>query len=593
MPNLRWFFVATIMNVVPVERVPLNRQLWDRFVRMVKRFTADPEVGRTALLRFGLLILFLFGINGLNVVNSYVGRDFMTAIADRDKAGFVTQALNYLGVFAALTAVAVISRYTEESLGLLWREWLTRLSLTRYLEHKNYYRLALAGELGNPDQRIADDVRAFTATTLSFTLMLLNSSFTVVAFSGVLWTISPVLFVVAVLYAGAGSYLAIRLGRPLIRLNYDQLDKEADFRSSLIQIRENADAIALLGREGRLHARLLRRLGDLAANFRKIIRINRNLGFFTTGYNWLIQIIPALLVAPLYFDGKVEFGVVTQAAMAFSVLLGAFSLIVTQFQSISSFAAVIARVGALAEAIDAVDPEPRTEAPAIEIAEDEGQIAYERLTLRSPRSDRTLIGGLSVVIPHGRRVLAAGSDETARAGLLRATAGLWDTGEGRIARPGQEHVMFLPERPYLHSGTLRELLLRTKSESEVPDERIREVLSALNIESILARFGGLDTEHRWGGILPLGEQQLLAAARLVLAAPRFAFLDRPESALDSVTVERLLGLFARHSISYVIFDETVGSLGRYDAVLELLADGRWRWSSVVNGRMAEQKQGGG
>jgi putative ATP-binding cassette transporter len=154
------------MKLEPAERVPFNRKIWDRFVDMVKRFTSDPEVGWTALLRFGLLILFLFGINGLNVVNSYVGRDFMTAIADRDKAGFVTQALNYLGVFAALTAVAVISRYTEESLGLLWREWLTRLSLSRYLEHKNYYRLGLAGELGNPDQRIADDVRTFTATVI-------------------------------------------------------------------------------------------------------------------------------------------------------------------------------------------------------------------------------------------------------------------------------------------------------------------------------------------------------------------------------------------------------------------------------------------
>jgi putative ATP-binding cassette transporter len=579
------------MNVEPAERIPFNRQLWDRFVRMVKRFTSDPEVGRTALWRFGLLILFLFGINGLNVVNSYVGRDFMTAIADRDKAGFVTQALNYLAVFTALTVVAVISRYTEESLGLLWREWLARWMLDRYLGHKNYYRLGLAGAVGNPDQRIADDARTFTATTLSFTLMLLNSSFTVVAFSGVLWTISPWLFAVAVLYAGAGSYLTIRLGHPLIRLNYDQLDKEADFRSSLIQIRDNAASVALLSREGRLKARLLRRLADLAANFRKIIRINRNLGFFTTGYNWLIQIIPALLVAPLYFDGKVEFGVITQSAMAFTVLLGAFSLIVTQFQSISSFAAVIARIGSLAEVVDAVDPELRPEASPIEVTLDEEQVAYDRLTLRSPRSGRMLIGELSIAIPHGRRVLVAGPDETARTGLLRATAGLWDDGEGRIVRPGLERIMFLTERPFLPAGTLRELLLRTRIESEVPDGRIRDVLGALEIESILARFGGLDTEHDWGGILSLGEQQLLAVARLLLAAPRFAFIDRPESTLDPADVERLLDLFVRHSISYVIFEETVGSLGRYDAVLELLADGRWRWSFVENGRMAEQRQG--
>jgi putative ATP-binding cassette transporter len=579
------------MTVERTERVPLDRQVWNRFVRIVRRFSGDPEVGRKALLRFGLLILFLFAINGLNVVNSYVGRDFMTALADRDRSGFVLQALNYVGVFAALTAVAVISRYTEESLGLLWREWLTRRSLDRYLQHRTYYRLGLAGEIGNPDQRIADDVKTFTTTTLSFTLMLLNSTFTVIAFSGVLWTISPLLFAVAVAYAGAGSYLTIRLGRPLVRLNYDQLDKEADFRSALIEIRENADSIALLRREGRLKGRLLGRLEDLAANFRSIIRINRNLGFFTTGYNWLIQIIPVLLVAPLFFDRKVEFGVVTQSAMAFTVLLGAFSLIVTQFQSISSFAAVIARLGSLAEAIDTVDPDLQKAASSIAVEEDEGRVEYRRLTLRSPRSGRTLVGNLSLSIPHGQRVLVAGADDTVRTSLFRATAGIWDAGEGGIVRPGLERIFFLTERPFLPSGTLRELLLRSRAESVIPDEGILETLRALRIEPLVSRFGGLDTGHDWSDILSLKEQQLLAVARLLLAGPRFAFLDRPESAIDAGKVSEILGLLAEHGISCVVFQETLKDLERYDGVLELLADGRWRWNRVENGKLAATAQG--
>ena len=182
--------------------------------------------------------------------------------------------------------------------------------------------------------------------------MMLNGSFTVIAFSGVLWSISPELFVVSVCYAATGSYLTIRFGRSLIRLNYDQLDKEANFRSSLIYLRANAESVALSRREGHLLHLGLKNLDDLVQNFLRIITINRNVNFFTTGYNWLIQIIPALIVAPLFIQGKVEFGVITQSAIAFTQLLGAFSLIVTQFQSISSYTAVLARLSSLSEAIN-------------------------------------------------------------------------------------------------------------------------------------------------------------------------------------------------------------------------------------------------
>lgn len=571
------------------ERIAFNRQVWNRFVRIVVMFTGDPAVGRTALGRFGLLVFFLFGFNGLNVVNSYVGRDFMTAVAERDLDRLITQTLFYLLVFAALTVIAVVSRYIEEGLGLLWREWLTRLSLDRYLRHRNYYRLSLTGEVRNPDQRITDDIKAFTVTTLSFALILLNSGFTVIAFSGVLLDISPLLFGVAVLYAVAGSYLTIRLGRPLIRLNYEQLDKEANFRALLIHLRENADSIALLGQECPLKTKLLHQLEEFTTNFRRIIRVNCQLGFFTTGYNWLIQIIPVLIVAPLYFKGEVEFGVVTQAAMAFMTLMGAFSLIVTQFQSISSFAAVIARLDALAGAL--VAAEARAEAPAIQIVEDDTQVAYDRLTLRSPRSGRTLVEALTLAIPHGQRVLIVGPDQSARAALFRATAGVWEAGEGRIVRPALEQIAFLPERPYLPRGTLREALLCGCPGRRFSDQHILEVLKLLKLETLVARFG-LDTEQDWAGLLGLGEQQLLAVARVLLVAPRFVFLDRPSSALDLQKVGYILDLFSQRSISYVTFEEAPGDLGRYDALLELGIGGKWRWQKVLGGQLSEGLQVG-
>ena len=321
-----------------------------RFVRAVRNF-AQSEVGWKAKLIFAALVLLLCAANALNVINSFVGRNFMTAIADRDMSGFVRQAFVYVGVFAALTIVGVIARFGEERLGLLWRDTMTRAILRGYLADGTYQRLNASGAVANPDQRISEDVRAFTVTTLSFALMALNSVFTIVAFSGVLWTISPLLFGVAVLYAAVGSLFTLMFGRPLIRLNYDQLDKEASFRSGLIHVRNNADAIMTARDEDSQMAQLLGRLDDLVANFRKITSINRNVGFFTTGYNWMIQIIPALIIAPAFIEGKIEFGVITQSAVAFTTLVAAFSLIVSQFQSLSSYAAVVARLSALAEAV--------------------------------------------------------------------------------------------------------------------------------------------------------------------------------------------------------------------------------------------------
>src|SRR5215469_4723431 len=230
-----------------------------RFARAVKDFFTS-EVRWRARGMFGLLIAFALTVNGLNVVNSYVARDFMTAIEHRDQTGFVREAILFVGVLAGSAVVAVLYRFTEERLGLFWRVWLTRRIIRRYLANRTYLHLKESGTILNPDQRIADDVRVFTTTTLSFTLMFMNGVLAVLSFSGVLWTISPFLFGVAIGYAVLGTLATIYLGRPLIGLNYRQSDREASFRSDLIHVGDNAESVALLQHEGQLAARLLRRV---------------------------------------------------------------------------------------------------------------------------------------------------------------------------------------------------------------------------------------------------------------------------------------------------------------------------------------------
>ncbi|MES2438764.1 MAG: SbmA/BacA-like family transporter [Verrucomicrobiota bacterium] len=553
------------------EKLQIIRTTWKRF-RVALRMLVQSDQGPRAIMFATTLVLLMLAINGLNVLNSYVGRDFMSAIENKHMDVFKKQALLYVVVFLASTVVVVFYRFTEERLGILWRVQLTRRLTDAYLSERTYYRLDSATGVANPDQRISEDVRAFTTTTLSFMLLIVNGTMTAISFSAVLWRISPFLFGVAVTYAVCGSVLTIILGKPLIRLNYNQLDMEANFRADLIHVRENSESIALAHREGRFKARLNKRLDALAANFRRLIRINRNLGFFTNGYNYFIQIIPALIIAPMFIWGQKEFGVITQSTMAFATLLGAFSLIVTQFQSISAFTAVTARLHTLT---DAIEKAHRTTPCTIAIEESPDRVAYQNVTLHSADRTRILLADLNMEILRGSRWLVIGKEDAQKVAFFRATAGVWDCGGGQIIRPSLDDILFLPERPYLPPGTLREVLLRTGAESVMPDAVIHGVLVKLGLEEIVTRAHGLDTDQDWDDLLSIGEQHLLSVSRLFLAKPAFVFLDRPGSSLPKNQISSIIDMLTEQGIGVVILSKNGESRLRYDSILEIKADGTW------------------
>jgi putative ATP-binding cassette transporter len=544
---------------------------WKRFRRAIQMLVKSRQ-GPKALMFAGTLFLLMIAINALNVVNSYVGRDFMSAIENKNLAAFQTQALVYAAVFIASTVALVFYRFTEERLGILWREQLTWRLTEAYLSERTYYRLDSSTGVANPDQRISEDVRAFTTTTLSFMLLILNGTVTAVSFSGVLWTISPFLFSVAVVYAVCGSALTVLLGKPLIRLNYHQLDMEANFRADLIHVRENSESIALAHREGRFKIRLRNRLDALTGNFRRLIRINRNLGFFTNGYNYFIQIIPALIIAPRFIFGEIEFGVITQSTMAFATLLGAFSLIVTQFQSISAFTAVTARLHLLSEAIEKAH---RTTPCAIQLEECPDSVRYEGVTLLSTDKSRLLLEDLTLEIQRGSSWLVTGIEDAPKLALFRATAGVWECGKGRIIRPGLDDILFLPERPYLPPGPLRDVLLRTGMEAMSSDREIGRLFENLGLSETVARVGGLDADMDWDDVFSIGEQHLFSIARIFLAKPAFVYLDRPGSSLPKSQIAGITEMLVAQEIGVVIFSKNGEARLHYDCCLEIKPDGKW------------------
>jgi vitamin B12/bleomycin/antimicrobial peptide transport system ATP-binding/permease protein len=561
------------------EKVAINRQTIGRLVRVVRMFTASP-VGRKAKFLVAGLIGLMLCINAMNVLNSYVGRYFMSAIESRDSAGFTRYAWLYVAVFAGSTLVAVYFRFAEERLGLLWREWLTRRTVGFYIDQRIYLHLAESSSITNPDQRITEDVKALTVTTLSLMLMILNASVTAISFSGVLWAISPMLFLVAVVYAGAGSVLTILLGRPLIRLNYRQADREADFRAELIRVRENAEGIALTGNEVRTRDRLMGSIDQLVENFRRIVSVNRNLNFFTTGYNYMIQLIPVLIVAPLFISRNVEFGVIGQSTMAFATLLGAFSLIITQFQAISAYASVIARLGELVEASDKAAL--RNNASCIGCSTVSDHFAYGGLTLRSgDDEDRILVKDLNVAFAPGKRVWVGGPNEAAKEALFRASAGLWDVGSGTILRPPVEQLAFLPEQPYVPPSTLRELLVPAGRDGELSNDAILAVIREVGLGPAVTKHDGFESPRNWHDVLSLSEQQLMAVARVIIGGARFVFLVRLNSALTDDLRKRVLQLLTDRGITYVSFGEGEPLPGLHDAFLELNEDGSWNWKELA------------
>lgn len=562
------------MNVVDPSS---NRDNWQRIRREMRSLLASSE-GAKAVWMFVLLIAFLAAISGLNVLMSYVGRDFMSAIENRDHSRFLREAWLYIGMFGVATVAAVLYRYLEERLSLLWRSQQTSRLLDRYLRNRAYFHIEEGGGLANPDQRIAEDVRSFTTSTLSFVLMTLNALITVFAFSSVLWSISPRLFGIAVAYALFGSAVASLLGRRLIGLNSLQLDKEANLRAELLHLRENAEPVALQHREELLHQRLLGRLTQLVANSRQMISVNRNLGFFTNGYNYLIQIIPALIVAPMFMNEEVSFGVVTQSAVAFSFLMGAFSLLVTQFQSISTYAAVAARLGKLLEAFEQADaPQPT---PVEVYCEPERRgLAYEGLSLYR-QDGSALVRDLKLEVPAGGRLLVRAGSGHAKIALFRASAGLIEPGAGRIRRPCADQLMFVPERPYLPHGTLRQLLMPGVPLPAVEDAQLLALLKRLRLDHLAPAGSGLDVEQDWINRLGMGEQLRLVLARVLLTRPALVFLDRLRVSLDPAEQRRMLELLHEYGIGYLLLGKPGDALDLFDHALDLGPDGSWSLETV-------------
>ncbi|MBD2463799.1 ABC transporter ATP-binding protein/permease [Oscillatoria sp. FACHB-1407] len=520
-----------------------------------------------------LLLIMSVVVNGLNVGISFVFRFVDTSLAEKQADTFWRYIFIYIGILILGTPIVVLYGFLRDKLGRFWREWLTKDFLDRYFRNRAYYEINQNTDLDNPDQRISEDINSFTVTSLQFLLVVLGAIITLFSFTGVLISISLPLTATLLVYAIGGTIITTFIGKRLIAINFNQLRREADFRYGLVHVRDNAEAIAFYQGEDRESLSVKDRFMQAIRNYDLLIGWQRNLDFFTTGYGYLVAALPYLVVAPIYLSGQTDFGTITQAAIAFRQIFGALSIIVTQFEKLTAFAAGIKRLGAFREALDQTDM-PAQHSTIDTVNAD--VLSLHHVTLQTPNRMSTLVSDLSVELQPGDGLLIVGHSGCGKSSVLRAIAGLWNCGTGKITRPNLEEMLFLPQRPYMVLGTLREQLLYPNVHQSVDENQLRQVLQQVNLADLPERVGGFEAELDWANVLSLGEQQRLAIARLLMTKPRYAILDEATSALDWKNEALIYKIIQASQTTYISVGHRSSLLKYHRHVLKLEHDSRWK-----------------
>ena len=465
-------------------------------------------------------------------------REFYNTFESKDQAEFFRQ----LGTFTLLAIIYIVNgvyrQYFQQMLMIEWRSWMTERFLADWMKDRAYYRLQLLDKgTDNPDQRIADDLNIFVDLTLSLALGLLSAVVTLVTFVGILWTISgaatffgieiPGYMVwVALVYAIAGTWLTHLIGRPLIRIGFDQQRYEANFRFSLVRLRENTEGVALYRGEAGELASFRARFGDVISIWWTKMLKQKQLGWFQSFYGQMAIIFPFVVASPRFFSGAMPLGGIFQIASAFGQVQGALSWFISVYSSFANWKATVDRLTSFSEALERA----REEAGRLDGDRAEGEpnvLELERLELALPQG-QPLLATTTLTFKQGESVLVTGPSGAGKSTLFRAVAGIWPYWKGRISLPKGARLLFLPQRPYLPIGDLKHAVCYPGESSRFSQEEVLESLKAVGLQNLAADLG---RSENWAQVLSGGEQQRLAFARALLNRPDWLFMDEPTASL--------------------------------------------------------------
>jgi putative ATP-binding cassette transporter len=521
--------------------------------RIAEPYWRSEERLRALTLLASIIALTLGMVYLLVLLNDW-NRQFYNSLQERDYAKFTELLLYFCGLAAVYIIAAVYKLYLTQMLQMRWRVWLTHHWVSRWLGDQVYYRLELRGRgTDNPDQRLAEDLRSFTYTTLSIALGLLQSLVTLASFIVVLGGVSgPLEFTigeteisipaymvwVAILYALVGSVLTHYVGRPLIGLNFAQERLEADFRFNLVRVRENAEGVALYRGERPEEDGLRARFEAIRHNWWELMRYTKRLTSFTVGYGQVADIFPILVAAPRYFSGAINLGELIQITNAFGRVEGALSWFVNSYDALANWKASVDRLITFELALAAAHAEARQHVGVRRVVGTEAALVGEDLDIQLP-DGRALFADAELRVEPGERVLVSGRSGTGKTTLFRALAGVWPFGGGTVRMPEGARMLFLPQKPYLPIGTLRDAVCYPSGGTAFSDDAVRDALVSVKLQQLVDR---LDVSQNWSMALSVGEQQRLAAARALLHKPDWLFLDEATSALDEPSESAIYAL---------------------------------------------------
>ncbi|TCR65039.1 ABC transporter ATP-binding protein/permease [Bosea sp. BK604] len=493
-----------------------------------------------------MLLTFLIVLNqtqvGISLRLSFFNRDMYDALQNKDAASFWYQLFYVFCFWAAISVISnLIETFANYTVLIRWRRWMTLDYTQRWLGRGEHYRIALAGSVDNPDQRIAEDTRAFVNSTYNYTLPLLTQVSTLVSFSIILWNI-PVsftfpgtsipapgyLFWIVTIYAVVATWLTHLIGRPLIALEFEQEKREATFRFSLARLREYSEQIALMVGEPTERVHLAHRFGDIVINFYRIVWARLKLGSFTSSYNQISVVLPYIVLAPYYFAGTITLGIMMQVAGAFDRVQTALSFIIDRYQSLASYLASIDRLTTFEAAIVQAQALPIGDRDIHHTLVPGARLDVTGATLALP-DGRPIVRVDNLSLGDARSTLLIGPSGSGKSTLFRAIAGIWPFGAGKVEVPEGAHIMLLPQRPYLPQGTLRAALAYPATEDAYSDAEVKEAMAKVKLAHLADK---LDEVDLWGQRLSGGEQQRLAVARALLARPDWLFLDEATASLD-------------------------------------------------------------
>ncbi|QIR37143.1 ABC transporter ATP-binding protein/permease [Tolypothrix sp. PCC 7910] len=547
---------------------------------------ADGRVFADVIRSWGMLILLLLLIVGFvtaNTANSYWNRYVIDIVIEERNLDKYNSTL-WISVLIILGTVFLVTslRYLRKKIILDWYKWLNNHILEKYLSNQAYYKINFQSDIDNPDQRLSQEIEPITSNALRFATAFLEKVLEIGSALLIVWTVYPEIAIYLIIYTIVGNLIAVYLNQVITKVNQEEIAFKADFAYCLTHIRNHAESIAFFQGENEELKIVQRRFNNVLQTAERRLSFERGQDAFGRSYQSAIGVFSMFILTPLFLQDKIDYGEINQISFACFMFSNALGELIAEFGISGRFSSYVKRLAQFSDALETVSKQPDN-ISTIKVLEDK-HLAFDHVTVKTPDYEQVIVEDLSLSVQPGEGLLIVGPSGRGKSSLLRAIAGLWNAGTGRLVRPPLKDILFLPQRPYIILGTLREQLLYPHTDWKMSDRELEAILRQVNLQHLLTRVNGFDTEVPWENILSLGEQQRLAFARLLITHPSFTILDEATSALDLHNEGNLYQQLQQTKTTFISVGHRESLLNYHQWVLELAQESSWKLLSIEDYR---------